>query len=156
MTNALVRLDITVNMLLLNACEFSPTKNRFLVIIRREDMIDIVAGKYNNSEAPVNIQSSTDLNEFMEEYSNLVRSTKTDAKGNEKPEWIKLDEEHCDFPFADLYAFAGLQKINAGKSVLVSPKVISKDTTHVAKTDNKTPKQIADEMIKGARRIKLR
>lgn len=136
-------------------CNFSPANDKNLVLIRREDMLDNIADKYNNAEASINIGHATMIKEFADEYSNLVRTTQEDSKGNQRPVWVKVSDA-CDFPFADLYAFAALQKIPTDAPGVVRPKPMSSIDKTMAKQDTKTPQEVYDSYISGAKRVRLR
>jgi DNA-directed RNA polymerase subunit RPC12/RpoP len=82
--------------------------------IRREEMFDVIADKYSIGDASHNMNASQ-VKEFGDEWTNIIRTIEEDSRGNPRPVWVKTGE--CDFPFADLYSWAAMLKVTGRSEV---------------------------------------
>jgi DNA-directed RNA polymerase subunit RPC12/RpoP len=92
--------------------KFGTSTDRSLVLVKRNEFFDEMHERYLQFAAPINIPIN-DGQEIVKEFSNLARTISTDSRGNERAEWVKLDN-HVDLPFADMYSWIALSRIPDG------------------------------------------
>ena len=114
-----------------------------LILIRREEMFDVIADLYNSSQMPITM-SPTELSEFMEHWGNLIRIVDEDSQGNMRFRWENTGA--VDFAHCDLYAYVAMMFFRKGEISFYTGK-----TNYEDKTSQKvpwTPKEIIDNSIR--------
>lgn len=91
---------------------FSNKEDPNKVLIKREQMFEIIVSSILAGQSPI-FTDIGELEDFIVEWSRLVRVIKEDRRGNERSIWEK-SEEPCDFPFAHLYYKVALMRGKRG------------------------------------------
>ena len=117
-----------------------------LILIRREEMFDVIADLYNSSQMPINM-TPTQLSEFMEHWGNLIRITDEDNQGNHRFRWDQSTGA-TDFAHCDLYSYVAMMYFRKGDISMFTGKSTSIDPN--VQPVPWTPKEIIENSIRDA------
>lgn len=100
--------------------KFSNGNDKSVVLIRREEMIDLLANKINEGKDPLQIPYET-VEMYVRHWENLVRITEPDRYGNERFKWERLGDDHLCH--ARVYMEAAMFKGGNNEIQTIKPKV---------------------------------
>lgn len=119
-----------------------------LILIRREEMFDVMADMYNSKQMPITM-SPTQISEFIQHWGSLIRITEEDKQGNMRFYWDQSTGA-VDFAHCDLYSYVAMMYFTPGTISMFTGK--SRLTDKNAQSVELTPKQIIEKAIKDAER----
>lgn len=104
--------------------KFSPEKQPHIVLIRREEMFDILANEINTGKFPIQV-SIHELDDFIRHWESIVRIVETDSTDNQRFHWERIDDDHL--AHATLYWKVAMMKVQIGKASSTLPPMQAPD-----------------------------